>query len=416
MNRTGFAALFALLPALYLFFAPSPALLPGNCAQMEKGGATPPAGENPQVQALEEKGVGAGAAEAAKDPGKVREGDLVKLNFTAFNEKGEIVRTTDAKVANDPNTRKASDFPAAADYVPEEVWVGHPASIPGLGEAVVGMAPGEKKRVVLKPDKAYGPIDPAKRKEIPCVRSMPKKIRMAPQEYVRDFHAFPIVGKEVPVTPYFKAAVVEISEQFAVLDCQVKDGERFEDSFGPVEIKVDEQNISMTLIPRLGSNFPMEKGQQGKIVATDGTTFTVDANNPLAGIPITVDLEIASVTSAAQLDSLQIQWVEDYDKGIALSREQGKPAVLIFYADWCGFCKKLFGETLQDPRVKSLNDRFVWIKVNSDANQKYKEMYGQKGFPLIIILNSEGQQLDRMDGFKDAAALRDELVKTLKTL
>ena len=345
----------------------------------------------------------------------MQEGDLVKLNFTAYNEKGEILRTTYAKVANDPNLHKAPGFAAAPDYMAEHVWIGHSASIPGLGEAVAGMKSGEKKRVVLEPAKAYGPIDPAKRKEIPCVRSMPKKIRMSPQEYVGDFHSFPIVGKEVAITPYFKAAVIEISEQFAVLDCHVTDGERFEESYGSVVTKVDDQDISMILTPRLGSNFPIG-GQQWKIVTTDGDTFTVDSNNPLAGMPITVDLEIASVTSAAQLDSLQIKWVEDYDKGIALAREEQKPVVLVLYADWCAFCKKLFGETLQDPRVKTFKDRFVWIKVNSDAEAKIKEQFAQKGFPLIVILNREGQPLDRMDGFKDALALRDKLVKTSRPL
>ncbi|MGC9966101.1 MAG: thioredoxin family protein [Syntrophobacteraceae bacterium] len=394
MKRTEFVALVAVVSALSLFSAPLPSVVPAHCAQMEKGGAAPPAVGGREVQ----------------------EGDLVKLNFTASNEKGEIVRTTDAQVLNDPNLRKASDFLEAVDYVPEDVWVGHSASIPGLGEAVIGMKASEKKTVVLPPDKAYGPMDPAKRKEVPCAKSMPKMIRMSPQDYVGDFHLFPVVGKEVAITPYFKAAVVEVSEQFAVLDCHARDGERFEESFGSVEMKVDQQNVSMILTPRLGSNFPMEGGGQGKIVATDGVTFTVDANNPLAGIPVTVDLEIASVTRAAQLDSLQIQWVEDYDKGIALARERGKPAVLVLYADWCGFCKRLFGETLQDPRVKSFNDRFVWIKVNSDSEAKLKELYAQKGFPLIVILNLEGQPLDRMDGFKDAAAFREELVKTLRPL
>ncbi len=415
MNRTGIVALIGFVSALSLLSAPSPALLPAHCAQMEKGGSAPPAEGGLEAQAPGAKGSGE-VATVVGDTGKVQEGDLVKLNFTASNEKGEILRTTDAQVANDPKFTKSSDFLAAADYVPEEVWVGHSASIPGLDEAVMGAAPSEKKRVVLPPDKAFGPVDPAKRKQMPCARSMPKKIQMSPQQYVGDFHSFPIVGKEVAITPYFKAAVVEISEQFAILECHAKDGEHFEESFGPVEIKVDEQNITMTLTPHLGSNFPMEGGQQGKIVETDGTTFTVDGNNPLAGMPVTVDLEVASVTRAAQLDSLQIQWVEDYDKGIALAREEQKPAVVVLYADWCGFCKKLFGETLQDPRVKTLNERFVWIKVNSDTNQKYKDMYAQKGFPLIVVLNKDGQPLDRMDGFKDAAALRDELVKTSKAL
>lgn len=399
MNRTGFAAFIAVTFALSLS-AYSPAVIPAHCAQTEKGGSGPPAGGGPQVQ----------------NPNTVQEGDLVKLNFTASDEKGAIVRTTYAQALNDPNLRKASGFVAPVDYVPEDVWVGHSASIPGLGEAIIGMKAGEKKRVVIQPDKAYGPIDPAKRKEMPCVRSMPKTIRLSPQQYVGDFHSFPIVGKEVAISPYFKAAVVEISEQFAVLDCHASDGEHFEESFGTVVIKVDQQNITMSLTPRLGSNFPMEGGPQWKIVATDGNTFTVDSNNPLAGISLTVDLEIASVTRAAQLDSLQIQWVEDYDKGIALAREEQKPAVLVLYADWCAFCKRLFGETLQDPRVKAFKDRFVWIKVNSDTEAKIKEQFAQKGFPLIVILNREGKPLDRMDGFKDALALRDELVKTSKPL
>jgi FKBP-type peptidyl-prolyl cis-trans isomerase 2 len=400
MNRTEFVALIAVVSAVSLFSAYSPAVLPAHCAQTDKGGPARPAGGGPQV----------------KDPGKVQEGDLVKLYFTASDEKGEIVRTTDAKVVNDPNLRKASGFIAPVAYVAEDVWVGHPASIPGLGEAVVGMKAGEKKRVVLQPDKAYGPIDPAKRKEMPCVRTMPKKIQISAQDYVGNFHSFPIVGKEVAVTPYFKAAVVEISEEFAVLDCDVGDGERFEESFGTVETKVDGQNISMTLTPRLGSNYPMEGGQQGKIVATDGASFTVDSNNPLAGMPITVDLEIAAVTRAAQLDSFQIKWVEDYDKGIAMAREEQKPAVLVLYADWCAFCKRLFGETLQDPRVRAFKDRFVWIKVNSDANVKFKEQFAQKSFPLIVILNRKGEPLDRLDGFRTAVTFRDELVKMSKPL
>ncbi len=391
--------MIAIVSALSLFSGPSPAVLPAHCAQTEKGGSAPAAGGGPQVQ----------------DPGTVQGGDLVKLNFTASDEKGEILRTTLAKVANDPNLHKAPGFAAAPDYMAEDVWAGHSASIPGLAEALVGMKAGEKKRVVLQPGKAYGPIDPAKRKQIPCVKIMPKKIQMSPQEYVGDFHSFPIVGKEVAISPYFKAAVVEVSEQFAVLDCHVTDGQRFEESYGSVETKVDDQDISMILTPRLGSNFSIG-GQPWKIVATDGTTFTVDSNNPLAGMPITVDLEIASVTRAAQLDSLQIQWVEDYDKGIALAREEQKPVVLVLYADWCAFCKKFFGETLQDPRVRAFKDRFVWIKVNSDAEAKIKEQFAQKGFPLIVILNTEGQPLDRMDGFKDALAFRDELVKTSKPL
>jgi FKBP-type peptidyl-prolyl cis-trans isomerase 2 len=360
---------------------------------------------------------GKGKADKASGLSRVQGGDLVAVNFTASTENGELIRTTLEKISQDAARVKSAYFQAPPAFVPEDVVAGQlGGSVPGLGEVVVGMAQGEKKTVVLQPDKAYGAIDPAKRKDLPCVMNIPKTIRMSPQDYVGKFRAFPVVGKEVSITPYFKAAVVEVSEQFAVLDCHAEDGKRFEESFGTVETKVGEQDISIVLTPRLGSNFSLQGGLQGKITATDGTTYTVDSNNPLAGMPVTVAIEIASVTKAARLDSLRIQWVEDHDKGIALAREQGKPAVLVLYADWCGFSKKLLGETLQDPRVRALKDRFVWIKVNSDREAKFKQQYAQDGFPLIVILNREGQQMDRIDGFRDAAAFRDELVKTSKSL
>lgn len=358
---------------------------------------------------------GSGNADAASSAG-IQEGDLVSLNFTASTGNGEIVRTTIEKVSQDPAWHKSAYFSPGPAFSPEDVIAGRDGSIRGLGEAVIGMTAGGKKTVVLPPEKAFGPADPSKKKEMPCVRNIPRSIMMSPKDYVNDFQTFPVLGKEVPITPYFNAKVVEISEQFARLDCSVTDGAHFEENFGSIEIKADEKNISMVLTPSLGANFPMGGGQQGRVVATDGVTFTVDANNPLASLPITVDLEVVAVTRAARLNSVQIQWAEGYEQGIAQAREQKKDAILVLYADWCPYCKKLFGETLQDPRVKALKDRFVWIKVNSDADKKFKEMFDQKGFPLIVVLNRDGQPADRMDGFKDAIAFRDELVKVAKSL
>ena len=200
-----------------------------------------------------------------------------------------------------------------------------------------------------------------------------------------------------------------------MLECQAKSGERFEESLGTTEVKVEGETVSLNLTPRLGAPFEI-KGQQGRIVSSDGTNFTVDFNHPLAGKSVVLDLQVVSLVKASDLDAMQIEWIDNHDKGIALARQTGKPAVVVLYADWCAFCKRLFTESLQDPRVRELKDRFVWIKINSDANPGFKEMYGQNGFPLIILLDSEGKVIHKIDGFRDALAFREELMASSKAL
>ena len=386
--------------------------------------AAKPADEQDQMTAEKMKAVieqalktGQGQANAENQgtSAKVGAGDLVKVNYTVALETGEVVATTDVSVAHDAARSKVAWFKDPDEFAPEEVLGGRQGLFPGLGDAVIGLTSGERKTLTLPPERAYGVPDPAGRKAIPAVQTMPKTIRMSPDEYVQKFHAFPVVGKEVALTPYFGAIVMEAGEDFALLECLAKDGEHYQERFGVTEVKVDGGTVSMILNPRLGSPFDV-KGQEGRIVAADGNTFTVDFNNPMAGKPVVLDLQVLSVTKASDLDAMRVDWVENHDEGLALAKQQGKPAVLVLYADWCAFCKKLFTESLQDPRVRALKDRFVWIKVNSDVNSGFKEKYGQNGFPLIVLLSPDGRVIHKIDGYKDALAFRKELIASTKAL
>ena len=97
--------------------------------------------------------------------------------------------------------------------------------------------------------------------------------------------------------------------------------------------------------------------------------------------------------------------IEDHDQGYERAAALDKPQVLVLYAKWCGWSKKLLGEALEDPRIKMIKDDYVWTKIDSDSEKSYKEYYGQKGFPLVLILNPEGEIVQRLDGYKDAATL-----------
>lgn len=372
-------------------------------------------GTNPDTHA--EKVFDAGMAKMASISGQAagtgeaaRSGDLVTLNYTVTLEDGTLVATTMEKTAKDQAVKKAAWFREPAAYAPVELVAGKQEIMPGLAEALTGMGPGERKRIVLTPDKAFGMTDPQKIKSFPCSQTFPKTIRMPADEYVKRFSSFPVMNKEVELLPYFKSRVTEVTERDVALEFQVTNGAGFNENFGSIGVSLANDKITTTLKPLVGAAFPLKDGV-GVISATDGNTFTVDFNNPLAGKTIVLELETISVAPAAQ--GAPIDWIDDHDAGLARAKQEGKPVFLILHADWCGWCKKTFAEILPDPRVMALKDRFVWVRVNSDKELKYKQQYGQNGFPMMVLLDADGKVLKKIDGFREARALSEEMKAVL---
>lgn len=339
-----------------------------------------------------------------------RAGDLVSANFTVTLEDGTLVATTQEKTFRDPALKKVSWYREPVGFGPMELVAGKREFLPGLGEALVGMKTGEKQRITLTADKAFGMPDPQKQQQLPCSQTFPRIIRMPAKEYVKRFSAFPVLNKEVDLLPYFKSRVTEVTESDVALEFLVADGASFNDDFGVIGVAVVGDKITTTLKARVGAPFQV-KDAVGLITSTDGTTFTVDLNHPLAGKTIVMDVETVAITQVAQ--GAAIDWIDDHDAGLARAKQESKPVFLILHADWCGWCKKTFSETIPDPRIMALKDRFVWVRVNSDKDQKYKQLYGQEGFPMMVLLNADGSVLKKIDGYRDAKALSEEIKAVL---
>jgi FKBP-type peptidyl-prolyl cis-trans isomerase 2 len=348
-----------------------------------------------------------------EDPQLVQQGDLVRVNYTATLENGKVFHTTFAQVAKDPGTSKVAWYEEPKEFAPEEVLAGEQGSIPGMGDAILGLAPGEKKRKTLPAEKAYGPSDPRKIAQFSCLKKMPKTMRMTAQEYMEEFNSFPVQGKEVNLVPYFKARVVEVTEHDVKLKFLAEDGEQVKESFGTARITVDEKNVTIRLAPRVGAFFEV-KGQKGRITSTEGNVFTVDFNHPLAGKAVMLDLEVVSLTKASAFNSVEIPWLEDHDQGLHAAEHEAKPVVLVLYAEWCTWCKKLLNESFQDPRIKLLKDQFIWVKIDSSMQIDLKKLYEQDGFPMIVLLHPNGEVIRKIEGFKEARTLYQELRQLLK--
>jgi len=96
----------------------------------------------------------------------------------------------------------------------------------------------------------------------------------------------------------------------------------------------------------------------------------------------------------------QVNWLFDYDAGVAKAGAENKIVLIDFYADWCSWCKVLDQETYGNREVASyLNEKFVCIKVDADSNASLSKNYNVTGLPTIVFLSSSGKEVGRILGY-----------------
>jgi protein disulfide-isomerase len=101
-------------------------------------------------------------------------------------------------------------------------------------------------------------------------------------------------------------------------------------------------------------------------------------------------------------------WFEDIEKARAVARETNKLMLLDFSgSDWCIWCKRLKKEVFSKSAFQAyakdnlvlVNLDFPQFSAQSDAvkkqNQQLAQTYRIRGFPTVILLSSEGKEIQR---------------------
>ncbi len=81
--------------------------------------------------------------------------------------------------------------------------------------------------------------------------------------------------------------------------------------------------------------------------------------------------------------------VFDYDNNTEWSYKGELPAIIDFYADWCGPCKRV--APIMVELSQQYENKLIIYKVNTDDEQNLSSMFGIRSIPSILFIPLEGQ-------------------------
>lgn len=117
----------------------------------------------------------------------------------------------------------------------------------------------------------------------------------------------------------------------------------------------------------------------------------------------------------AQVEVVRIKWQTSLQKAAELAQKSGKPILVQFTAEWCTFCHKMLDETLSNQKIaKQINECFIPVVLDADANEQIVAALGVEAFPTTVVISSDLKSANRMVGFFQPAQFESQLAPFCK--
>lgn len=98
-----------------------------------------------------------------------------------------------------------------------------------------------------------------------------------------------------------------------------------------------------------------------------------------------------------------IRWETNLEASIVAARTAHRPVLVDFGAAWCAACEELLHQTFSVDDVRREAERFTAVKVDATeptpAIEALQTRYHVQGLPTVLLINSEGREVDRVTQF-----------------
>jgi thiol-disulfide isomerase/thioredoxin len=110
----------------------------------------------------------------------------------------------------------------------------------------------------------------------------------------------------------------------------------------------------------------------------------------------------------------ELRWEKDYHSALSKAKAENKPLMVMMTATWCGPCKALESETLNNPWIRYFLADFVIVKAYEDA--EVEKIYGGNGYPTLVFTDPSGKEAERTVGYQTTVPFAGVCAKAMKKL
>jgi thiol:disulfide interchange protein DsbD len=113
----------------------------------------------------------------------------------------------------------------------------------------------------------------------------------------------------------------------------------------------------------------------------------------------------------------EVNWRSDYGRAVKEAQEKGRPLLIDVGTEDCHWCKQLDIRTFKDPElIKLLNERMIPLKIDAGQNRYLVTALRIQSYPTLVFAAHDGTILGYKEGFLEAPALRQMVVRVLTSV
>lgn len=113
----------------------------------------------------------------------------------------------------------------------------------------------------------------------------------------------------------------------------------------------------------------------------------------------------------------EVQWL-DYESGVKLAKQQGKPILIAFYKAGYRFCTDMWADTYaNEPSIKFIEDNFIPILIDGDKQPGLAKEYDVTYYPTHFIKTSDNKEIIKTKrGYDTPGQFKPFLLESLEKM
>ena len=144
---------------------------------------------------------------------------------------------------------------------------------------------------------------------------------------------------------------------------------------------------------------PFTNSQSQQIIKTNYFRSVSKMIGKTFGLVCLLVIVFMITTTAGHTASNSIKWYS-FDEGMALGQSQEKRIFMHFWAEWCGYCRRMEKKTFSNPAViAKLNENFISIKVNYDREKRLVTTFKVAGLPDNWFFSKDRKDIKHQPGY-----------------